>query len=89
MVKKLSNLINLLNLRSFPLIWHAKMFYPAIKARAVARPSIHPLLPWIKSTRFSITKTEPRLKMESLPLGKDIFGDVLIKSCWAGPDDSE
>lgn len=82
-------LLIILNVKSFPLLWHVRMFYPAIKARAVARPSIHPLLPWFKSNRFAITRTEPRLKLSSLPLGKDIFNDVLVKRFFSSFDDSE
>jgi hypothetical protein len=56
-----------------------------------ARPSVHPLLPWIRSQRFPTTSpgTSPSLKLSSLPLGRDLFADVSTACFRAWPDDCD
>lgn len=79
------------NIKAFPLLWHARVFAAAIIARSVARPSIHPLLPWIRSSKNATTSPgiTPRLRLDKLPLGKDIFGDRSVTKFRALPDDCD
>lgn len=79
------------NIRSFPLFWHIRVFAGAIAARAMARPSVHPLLPFIRSNKFATTSpgVVPRLRLDKLPLGRDIFNDRSTTVLRALPDDCD
>lgn len=69
-----------LNVKSFPGLWHLRVFLPAFYARLAARPSIHPLLPWIGSKKHATTSpgAAPLMRIDALPLGKDIFSHKTI-----------
>lgn len=79
------------NIKSLPLLWHIRIFSVAIAARAVARPSIHPLLPWVHSNKHATTSPgiTPRLRLDKLPLGRDIFADRSLTMYRALPDDCD
>lgn len=81
----------LANIKSFPLVWHVRVFAPAIWARAVARPSIHPLIPFIRSNKHPTTTpgVPPKLRLDALPLGRDIFLDKTVVSLRASFDDCD
>ncbi|UZJ56887.1 hypothetical protein CBS101457_006207 [Exobasidium rhododendri] len=66
-----------INFDSFPLIWHIRLFSNAVGSRGRARPSIHPLLPWFRSNNVITTSAgvSPRLRLDAIPIGKDIFLD--------------
>ncbi|PWN44052.1 hypothetical protein IE81DRAFT_345994 [Ceraceosorus guamensis] len=91
LVQRIIAILLLFNIRSFPLFWHIRVFLPAVWARFKARPSIHPLLPWISSSKHATTQpgTSPALRLDALPLGKDIFNDVETYTCRAWPDDCD
>ncbi|CBQ70833.1 conserved hypothetical protein [Sporisorium reilianum SRZ2] len=63
------------NIRSTPFAWHMRVLYPAFKALIVAKP-------WWPSSRSSVPSSlthnpsQPQLKLERLPLGRDIFEDI-------------
>lgn len=65
----------LLNSKSIPGLWHVRIFLPAFYARLAARPSLHPLLPWFGSRKHATTSpgAAPLMRIDALPLGKDIF----------------
>ena len=78
------------NYRSTPLAWHWRVLGAAVKARALARPSIHPALPFIRSNKHATTSgTHPVLRLDRLPLGRDIFEDTSSYSFTATLDDSD
>jgi hypothetical protein len=66
-----------INIKSFPLLWHIRMLYNILVPRAIARPSVHPLLFWIRSNNVITTSpgVVPVLRLDSIPIGKDIFED--------------
>jgi hypothetical protein len=67
----------LANIKSFPLVWHIKVFSNAIATRERSRSSVHPLLFWMRSNNVITTTpgVSPRLRLDSIPIGKDIFAD--------------
>ncbi|EPQ28326.1 uncharacterized protein PFL1_04153 [Pseudozyma flocculosa PF-1] len=77
------------NWRSLPLVWHYRVFYPAVAARAKARASIHPLLPFIPSSSHPTTASEPKLRLDKLPLGRDLFDDFSTHTLVASLDDCD
>lgn len=90
-LKYLIVVLLLANIKSFPLVWHVRVFAPAIWARAIARPSIHPLIPFIRSNKHPTTTpgVPPKLRLDSLPLGRDIFLDKTVMSLRASFDDCD
>ncbi|KAE8266641.1 hypothetical protein A4X09_0g5703 [Tilletia walkeri] len=74
-------LLVILNVKNFPGVWHIRLFWSPILFRMRAVPAIHPLLPWISSNAYPTREpgAEPPLKLDSLPLGKDIFD---YKTTW-------
>lgn len=81
----------LVNINSFPFFWHIRVFYNAVASREQARPSVHPLLFWIRSNKVITTSpgVSPRLRLDSIPIGRDIFADKDISQCRAMPDDCD
>lgn len=79
------------NIKSFPLLWHIRVLGAAVVARAVSRPSVHPLLPWIRSNKFPTTSPgiAPRMRLDKMPLGRDIFADKHVTLFRATPDDCD
>ncbi|PWN48457.1 hypothetical protein IE53DRAFT_389348 [Violaceomyces palustris] len=77
-LRLLLGLFIVLNYRSLPFMWHWRVLVPAIKARSRSRPSIHPLLPFIGSKRHTTTRKgiEPRLRLDAVPVGRDVFTDA-------------
>ncbi|CAD6884477.1 unnamed protein product, partial [Tilletia caries] len=74
-LRSVLTLLVILNAKNFMGVWHARIFWEPILFRMRAVPAIHPLLPWIRSNAFATREpgAEPPLKLDSLPLGKDIF----------------
>lgn len=79
------------NIKSFPLLWHIRTLGAAVVARSKSRPSIHPLLPWIRSNQYATTMPgiTPRLRLDKVPVGRDIFADRDVTLLRATPDDCD
>lgn len=60
------------NYRSTPLLWHARIFYPALKAAYTARAWLRPASPALGTS----AAIRPQLKTSHLPIGRDIFNDT-------------
>lgn len=71
-IRILLGLIFITNIRSTPFAWHARVFYPGIKAVLVARTWFSPT----KSEALTTPSVTPRLRLETLPIGNDIFLDT-------------
>lgn len=81
-VKYVALLLLVLNYKSFPGVWHWYVLRPAVNVRLGAIASIHPLLPWIPASKKVATNspgTSANLKLEALPVGKDLFRVVSHK----------
>jgi len=72
-------------------VWHVRLFWQPVLHRMRAVPAVHPLLPWIRSESEPTRKrgAEPRLKLDSLPLGEDIFERKTTWTHWADFADSD
>ncbi|KAJ1019388.1 hypothetical protein NDA16_004505 [Ustilago loliicola] len=71
-LRLLLGLIVVSNIRSTPLLWHIRVLYPSLKAVARART-------WFftsKSQPLTHSAIQPQLKLETLPIGKDVFVDT-------------
>ncbi|PWN36733.1 uncharacterized protein FA14DRAFT_112436, partial [Meira miltonrushii] len=81
----------LINIKSFPLLWHIRVLGAAVISRNRARPSVHALLPWIRSNKYPTTSPgiTPRLRLDQVPLGRDIFTDRFSMILRATPDDCD
>lgn len=81
----------LINIKSFPLLWHIRVLGAAVISRNRARPSVHALLPWIRSNKYPTTSPgiTPRLRLDQVPLGRDIFTDRFRMVLRATPDDCD
>lgn len=68
----LLGLVVITNIRSTPFAWHVRVLYPAFRAVVRARA-------WLsRSNSQALTHAaiQPQLKLEHLPLGRDIFADT-------------
>ena len=83
-------LLLLINSRSFPGVWHLRMLLHAYQYR-IAHLPVKRYFPFIKDHSAVTTthKINPQLRMDALPLGKDIFRDVTVLPFRAWPDDCE
>lgn len=86
-LKTLVYILLLVNIGSFPLRWHYNLFKPVIATILRARPYI----PLIRGQDEQTTspKTGRKLRLEAIPLGKDIFEEKVWLQCRATPDDCE
>ncbi|KDN38092.1 hypothetical protein K437DRAFT_296417 [Tilletiaria anomala UBC 951] len=90
-LKFVLGLLLVINWRSFPLLWHFQMFGLAYKYRMEKFPVKSIFFPWIKDSSAPLTLpgVEPQLKLNALPLGKNIFEDVTTLQFRAWPDDCD
>lgn len=72
-------------------MWHIRVFSNAIIMREKCRPSVHPLLFWIRSNKVITTTpgVSPRLRLDAIPIGKDVFTDKDIMKFRANFDDCD
>lgn len=84
-LRVLFGLLVVANIRSTPLLWHIRVWYPAIKAIVRARACF--LTP--KSQALSHKAIQPQLRLETLPIGKDIFEDMSSYSFLATLDECD
>ena len=71
-IRILLGLLVVTNIRSTPFAWHIRVLYPAFKAVLLSRA-------WFsRSNSQSLTHAaiKPQLKLEALPIGKDVFLDT-------------
>ncbi|SNX82803.1 uncharacterized protein MEPE_01509 [Melanopsichium pennsylvanicum] len=71
-LRVLLGLLFVTNIRSIPFLWHIRVLYPAFKAVVQART-------WFSSPKSNLlthSAIQPQLKLERLPIGKDIFADI-------------
>jgi hypothetical protein len=86
-VKALALLLLLLNFHAFPGLWHIRIFWRIYAFRRRQYPYKSLVLP-IKDNKASLTipGVEPRLKLDAIPVGKNIFDEVSRSTftAWAG-----
>lgn len=87
-LKYLIYLLLLLNITSFPLLWHVKLFRPVLATILRARPYL-PLVRRSKEGETTSPKTGRRVRLEALPLGLDIFEEKVWMQERAMPGDCE
>lgn len=71
-VRVLLGLLVVTNIRSTPFAWHIRVLYPAFKAVLLARN-------WFSSSKsqaLTHPAIQPQIKLERIPLGKDVFQDT-------------
>ncbi|KAI0338644.1 hypothetical protein BDW22DRAFT_1348350 [Trametopsis cervina] len=86
LLKYVLGLLLLINIRSWPFIWHVKVFVPVIEIRT--RYALHHL-----STLFMSKKAKWESKDKFLsglcPIGEDPIKFTTYATSWAGPDDCD
>lgn len=90
-LKAVLTLLLLVNWTSFPLLWHIRMFWEAYRYRMRQFPVKSIYFPFFKTSAAALTipGVEPRLRIDRLPLGKDIFEDVTTFRFTAFPGECE
>jgi len=85
LAKSIALLLVILNVRSLPLVWHLKVFWPITKLWWLSRRARI-------RTHFSsrLSKNDaPKICNDLVPIGQNPLDHISVTKSWAGPDDCD
>ncbi|KAI9445859.1 hypothetical protein BJY52DRAFT_1127893 [Lactarius psammicola] len=84
--KSIALLLLILNVRSLPLVWHLKVFWPLTRLWWLARRA-RIRMPFFSS---STSKNDAhKFRDDLVPIGQNPLDRILVTKAWAGPDDCD